>query len=70
MAPVGDDGQPLESKIISYGHNSHTIKPKIVSDPPKWGDLYLGLDGWHAVDFPGMFESRGPEIEAAIMLAL
>ena len=30
----------------------------------------MGLEGWHAIDFPGMFESRGPEIEAAIMLAL
>ena len=70
MAPVGDNKQPQEGKIISYGHNSHTLKPKIISDPPKWGDLYNGLDGWHAVDFPGMFESRGPEIEAAIMLAL
>lgn len=68
MAPVGPDGQPAMSKIISFGHNSHTLKPKIVQE--KWSDMYPGLDGWYAIDFPGMFESRGPEIEAAIMLAL
>lgn len=70
MAPVGPDGQPLSSEIMSYGHNSHTLKPKLVSDPPQWDEHFLGLDGWYAVDFPGMFESRGPELDAAIMLAL
>ena len=68
MAPIGEDGQPQVNKIMSYGHNSHTLKPKIIQE--KWDDMYTGLDGWYAIDFPGMFESRGPEIEAAIQLAL
>lgn len=70
MAPVGDDGEPKITQFISFSHNSHTLKPKFVKDPPEWHEKYMGLDGWHGIDFPGMFESRGPEIEQAIMLAL
>ena len=70
MAPVGPDGEPEVTKFISFAHNSHTLKPKFVKDPPEWHEKFMGLDGWHGVDFPGMFESRGPEIEQAIMLAL
>lgn len=70
MAPVGDDGEPKITQFISFSHNSHTLKPKFVKDPPAWDEKFMGLDGWHGIDFPGMFESRGPEIEQAIMLAL
>lgn len=70
MAPVGEDGKPLYDKIVSHAHNSHTLKPKLVADPPKYGDEYLGLEKYHAVDFPGMFESKGPELDTALYLTL
>jgi hypothetical protein len=70
MAPVDANGTPLVNRIISHAANSHTLKPKFVNDPPVYPDEFTGLDGWHAVDFPGMFESKGPELDTALYLAL
>lgn len=61
---------PSENKIISHGRNSHTLKPKFVSDPPVYGDEFCGLDSIHSVDYPGMFESRGPELDVALYLGI
>ena len=44
MAPIDKDGVtnsnivPSSNKIISHQHNSHTLKPKLVSDPPAYGE--------------------------------
>ena len=70
MAPVGPDGKPIENAIISHQFNSHTLKPKFVSDPPVYGDEYCGLDKFHCVDYPGMFESKGPELDTALYLGI
>lgn len=70
MAPCDPEGKPLENMIISHGHNSHTLKPKLVSDPPTYGDLYCGLDKYHSIDYPGMFESKGLELDTALYLGI
>ena len=70
MAPVDKDGNPLYDKIINHSHNSHTLKPKFVTNPPEYADDYCGLDGIYSVDYPGMFESKGPELDAALYLSL
>ena len=71
MAPVDDDGDgPASSKIISHQYNSHTIRPKFASDTTTFPDEFKDLNGLHLVDFPGLFETRGPEIDIAIHLTL
>lgn len=70
MAPYDKDGNPLQADIVSHGHNSHTFRPKLVSDPPQYGDLYCGLDKFHSIDYPGMFESRGLELDTALYLGI
>ena len=70
MAPVLDGQQPGESNIISHQYNSHTIRPKFASDTTKFPEEFQDLDGLHLVDFPGLFETRGPEIDIAIHLTL
>lgn len=71
MAPVGANNLPVASKIMSMGHNSHTLFPKIpfyCSYPEQFEAA--GLKDTYLIDFPGMFESRGPELDLAISLAL
>ena len=69
IAPA-NNGKPVQEKIISHGWNSHTLKPKFVTDPPIYGDEFCGLDSIHSVDYPGMFESRGPELDIALYLGI
>ena len=69
MAPEVE-GNPVEKMIVSHSFNSHTLKPKLVSDPPKYGDHFCGLDKFHMVDYPGMFESKGPELDSALYLGI
>ena len=69
MAP-DVNGAPSENRIISHVRNSHTLKPKFVSDPPVYGDEFCGLDSIYSVDYPGMFESRGPELDVALYLGI
>lgn len=69
MVPV-KDGKPVESDIISNSFNSHTLMPKLVSDPPQYGEHYCGLERFHMVDYPGMFETRGPELDTALYLGI
>ena len=71
MAPVGKDELPETNDIMSHSHNSHTLFPKIPGDtdyPKQYRQA--GLQDTYLVDFPGMFESRGPELDVAMSLAL
>lgn len=70
MAPAAAGGVPGHSMIISHSHNSHTLRPKLVRDPPVYPKEFCGLDGIHAVDYPGMWESKGPELDISMHLAL
>ena len=70
MAPVGEDGEPIEEAIMSHSHNSHTIVPKIPQEKPDYPEEYKGLNGTWLVHFPGMFESKGLELDIAIDLTL
>ena len=40
---LANNGKPVQEKIISHGWNSHTLKPKFVTDPPIYGDEFCGL---------------------------
>ena len=72
LAPCySGNGEPVNSSIISHQRNSHTLKPKIVGGPNDFGEeFYELLQGHYLVDFPGIFESRGIELEISIRLAL
>lgn len=70
MAPAGAKGQPIKSDMICHQCNSHTIRPKLVSDKTTYIDKFSALNGLHLVDFPGLFETRGPEIDIAVQLTL
>ena len=70
MAPEGPDGEPISEAIMSHSHNSHTIVPKIPQNKPEYPEEYNALDGTWIVDFPGMFESKGLELDIAIDLTL
>lgn len=69
-APIGPDGEPIDEAIVSHKHNSHTIVPKIPQDKPEYPEEYKELNGTWLVDFPGMFESKGIELDIAIDLTL
>jgi len=70
MVPVDPNSQsPIESLIISHKHNSHTLKPKIVNGPD-YPESFQALNGIHLIDFPGMFESKGLELDVAMHLTL
>lgn len=71
MAPksAADGEVPEESAIISHQHNSHTFKPKLVSNG-KYPDKFKNLDGTYLVDFPGMFDSKGYDLDIAMHMAL
>lgn len=71
MAPMGANGQPVTSNIMSLGHNSHTLYPKIPFQA-RYPNYYeeAGLKDTYLIDFPGMFESRGPELDVAVSLTL
>lgn len=70
MAPIDKDGIPSANKIISHQHNSHTLKPKLVSDPPAYGEQYKELKGTYSVDYPGLWETKGVELDIAMQLTL
>lgn len=72
MACADEDGAPIENDIISMSRNSHTLYPKIVGEIEKYPEDFKksGLENLYLVDFPGMFESRGPELDIAMSLAL
>lgn len=70
IAPVNEEQQPGQSEIISHQYNSHTIRPKFASDSTIFPDEFKELNGLHLIDFPGLFETRGPEIDIAIHLTL
>lgn len=70
MAPEGPDGEPLEEAIMSHKHNSHTIVPKIPQNKPEYPEEFKDFNGTWLVDFPGMFESKGTELDIAIDLTL
>lgn len=75
LAPVAEaeDGKgelPEVNKIISHQNSSHTIRPKFACDSTTYPQEFEGLNGLYMVDFPGLFETRGPEIDIAIHLTL
>ena len=71
MAPIEDaSDMPVQNKIISHQYNSHTIRPKFASQSTIYPDAFSDLNGLYMVDFPGLFETRGPEIDIAIHLTL
>lgn len=71
MAPKSsaDSDKPDDSAIISHLHNSHTFKPKIVSNG-QYKENFKDLNGTYLVDFPGMFDSKGYDLDIAMHLAL
>ena len=71
MAPksAADPDLPDDNAIISHLHNSHTFKPKIVSNG-NYSDNFKDLNGTFLVDFPGMFDSKGYDLDIAMHLAL
>jgi len=70
LAPIDlETMTPQKSETISHKHNSHTFKPKIPFDPP-YPKAFSGLDQYHLIDFPGIFEQRGAELDISIHLTL
>jgi hypothetical protein len=71
MAPVGPNGMPISSEIMSVGHNSHTLYPKIPFYC-QYPAIYeqAGLKDTYLLDFPGLFESRGLELDLTVSLTL
>lgn len=70
VAPVAEDGiTPILSEIMSHERNSHTLRPKIIGDG-HYIPQFSQLEGTLLVDFPGIFESKGLELEISIHLAL
>lgn len=59
--------EPIELNIISHQHNSHTFYPKIVGNPV---EQFEGFSDCLMVDFPGMFDSKGPIMDIAMLLGL
>lgn len=70
LAPVGPDGLPAANDIVSHQHNSHTLKPKLVRDPPEYPEAFCGLDDVYCVDYPGLFESKGAELDISMQVTL
>lgn len=62
MVPVDENNTPIASEIVDHGQASHTFTPKIVAGPNK--------DGMYLIDFPGMFDSKGNEIDILIDMTL
>ena len=69
MVPVDDQGGKKDSEIISHSTNSHTLSPSIAHGP-EYIDKFSALKDHYLIDFPGMFDSKGSEIEVAIDMAL
>jgi hypothetical protein len=71
MAPKSaDDGDlPANHDIISHSHNSHTFKPKVIGNGT-YDERFKELNGTYLVDFPGMFDSKGYDLDIAMHLAL
>ena len=70
IAPVDENEEPIQVDLMSHSFNSHTIEPSIVHGPGNYSESFSRLDGMYLVDFPGMFDSRGPAIDIAIDMAL
>lgn len=70
LAPFHINGEDvIQNDIISHSHNSHTLQPKIPFESPYHKD-FSQLDKYHLVDFPGIFEQRGPDLDISIHLSL
>ena len=69
MCPVDGTDKAVKSEIISHARNSHTLIPTIRHGPEFIKEFSL-LNGKYLIDFPGMFDSKGPEIDIAIELLL
>ena len=69
MSAVDESGNPIISPIVSHQRNSFTVFPSIFCGP-KYADEYYGLNGSYLIDFPGMFDSKGDEIDIIIDLTL
>lgn len=70
LAPVGPDGLPAAHPIVSHQHNSHTLRPKLVNERAEYPEAFCGLDDVHCVDYPGLFESKGAELDIAMQITL
>lgn len=70
LAPMGEDGLPCEDAIISHMHNSHTLSPKFVNKTPQYPDEFSEMQGIYSVDYPGLFESKGLELDISMQLTL
>eukprot|EP00351_Strombidinopsis_sp_SopsisLIS2011_P001728 CAMPEP_0116874466 /NCGR_PEP_ID=MMETSP0463-20121206/5921_1 /TAXON_ID=181622 /ORGANISM="Strombidinopsis sp, Strain SopsisLIS2011" /LENGTH=89 /DNA_ID=CAMNT_0004518125 /DNA_START=308 /DNA_END=577 /DNA_ORIENTATION=- len=68
MAPVDNDGKPMNIDFISHYVKSHTFLPSLLAGPKF--DKYPALNGKYLIDFPGFFDSKGPEVSLGIDLAL
>ena len=60
---------PVKNAIVSHQRNSHTMAPSIKSGP-EFPERFSELNGSYLVDFPGMFDSKGDEIDVAVDLTL
>ena len=70
MAPVQPDGLPSAHSIISHKHNSHTLAPKYVENTPNYPEEYKEFQDIWSVDYPGLFESKGPELDISMQMTL
>ena len=68
MAPIVEE-EAQSHKIISHRRNSHTLAPTLFYGP-NYPERYQSLNGKYLIDFPGMFDTKGTEIDLAIDLAL
>lgn len=53
---------------MSHQSNSHTLAPSIVHGPEY--TEFESLNGNYLVDFAGMFDSKGPELDTILDLGL
>ena len=65
---VDGEEENSDSGIISHSSNSHTLAPSIAHGPDF--SEFKQLQNHYLIDFAGMFDDRGGEIEIAIDIAL
>jgi len=69
MQAVDEDKNPIPNDIVSHQRNSHTLVPSLFCGP-EYPQQFEQLNGRYLIDFPGMFDSKGDEIDVAIDLTL
>ena len=69
MVPVNNNDEPLLDENISHQRNSHTLVPRLIYGP-YYSQKFEALNGHWLIDFPGMFDSKGGEMQIIIDYAL